>query len=628
MRTYKKKTDRGSTSKEDMEEALNRVVQNKESIRSVAKALDICHVTLFRYVKKADVSEARIKLNSVGYNRSPVFNDQQSASLVQYLKNASKIYFGLTPKEVRKLAYECALHYDIKIPNSWKQNKCAGEDWLTNFLKKNRELSIRTPEPTSLQRATNFNKVNVSLFFDKLAYVRDKYGFTASQIWNLDETGVTTVQKVSKVIAVKGTKQVGGITSSERGVLVTLCAAVSAIGNSIPPMFLFPRKKFQDHFIRDGPPGSIGAANGSGWMTAEEFYTFMEHFVAHVKPSKNSPILLLLDNHESHLAIKTINYAKENWVVMLSFPPHCSHRLQPLDRSVYGPFKKYLSSAQDSWMRNNPGKSMTIYDVPSLVRDALPLAATPVNIMKGFKVSGIEPFNREIFSDDDFLPASVTDQPQLPPFLPDTVTDQPPPPLLPESVTDQPPLTPPPFLPASVTNQPSPHRFSQTAEIEPVATTSAVLPQECSQASTSKCYPAASKSIFKGKATFSPEFVRPLPKAEQRKKTNRGRKKRKSAVLTDTPEKNALEEEQNSRKSKKQKEIMKAQAKKVKKKVLVESDTSSEDEYFCLVCTEPYSNSKPNEHWIKCTRCKMWSHEDCTEGNFPYICHHCDSDSE
>ena len=72
---------------------------------------------------------------------------------------------------------------------------------MTIFIKKNRDLSIRTPEPTSLQRATNFNKIIVSLFFDKLAQVRDKYNFTAAQIWNLDETEVTTVQKVGKVIA-------------------------------------------------------------------------------------------------------------------------------------------------------------------------------------------------------------------------------------------------------------------------------------------------------------------------------------------------------------------------------------------------------------------------------------------
>ena len=31
---------------------------------------------------------------------------------------------------------------------------------------------------------------------------------------------------------------------------------------------------------------------------------------------------------------------------MLSFPPHCSHKLQPLDRSVFGPLKDFISSIQ------------------------------------------------------------------------------------------------------------------------------------------------------------------------------------------------------------------------------------------------------------------------------------------
>ncbi|GBP63913.1 hypothetical protein EVAR_39576_1 [Eumeta japonica] len=68
----------------------------------------------------------------------------------------------------------------------------------------------------------------------------------------MDETGVTTVQKPSKVIARKGFKQVGAITSAERGTLVTLAAAVSAVGNSVPPFFVFPRVHFKDYFIRDG----------------------------------------------------------------------------------------------------------------------------------------------------------------------------------------------------------------------------------------------------------------------------------------------------------------------------------------------------------------------------------------
>jgi len=60
---------------------------------------------------------------------------------------------------------------------------------------------------------------------------------------------------------------------------MTVVVAVNALGNSMPPMFIFPRKTFRDHFIRDGPSGCIGAGNKSGWMTNIEFVTFLHHFV-------------------------------------------------------------------------------------------------------------------------------------------------------------------------------------------------------------------------------------------------------------------------------------------------------------------------------------------------------------
>jgi len=142
-----------------------------------------------------------------------------------------------------------------------------------------------------------------------------------------------------------------------------------------------------------------------------DFLLFMQHFVKHVRSSKDKKVLLLLDNHASHLSIKIIEFARDNGVVMLTFPPHCSHKLQPLDRSIYGPLKKYVSAAQDSWMRNNPGKGMTIYDIPALVKEALPRAMTPINIASGFRVSGIHPFQNDIFSDADFGPSMSTDQP-------------------------------------------------------------------------------------------------------------------------------------------------------------------------------------------------------------------------
>jgi hypothetical protein len=80
-------------------------------------------------------------------------------------------------------------------------------------------------------------------------------------------------------------------------------------------------------------------------------------------------MVILLDNHESHIGVKTLNFAKDNCIIMLSFPPQCSNTLQPLDRSVFGPLQKYFSAAQDAWMRKNPGKSMTIYDLHSIAQD-------------------------------------------------------------------------------------------------------------------------------------------------------------------------------------------------------------------------------------------------------------------
>lgn len=92
----------------------------------------------------------------------------------------------------------------------------------------------------------------MSELFNKLSSVIDRHSFQASEIYNLDETGITTVQKPSKVIARKGMKQVGLLTSGERGQLLTMELAVSASGNSIPPMFVFPRVNFMDHFVREG----------------------------------------------------------------------------------------------------------------------------------------------------------------------------------------------------------------------------------------------------------------------------------------------------------------------------------------------------------------------------------------
>lgn len=69
-------------------------------------------------------------------------------------------------------------------------------------------------------------------------------------------------------------------------------------------------------------------------MTADIFKKYLQHFINNVKPSKEHPVLLILDNHFTHSSIKVIDLARDNGVIILTLPPHCSHKMQPLDVSV------------------------------------------------------------------------------------------------------------------------------------------------------------------------------------------------------------------------------------------------------------------------------------------------------
>jgi hypothetical protein len=65
-----------------------------------------------------------------------VFSNYEEDILASYLKTAAEIYFGLTPVEVRSLAYQCGRHYNIQMPQSWSEKERAGADWFTGFLKR------------------------------------------------------------------------------------------------------------------------------------------------------------------------------------------------------------------------------------------------------------------------------------------------------------------------------------------------------------------------------------------------------------------------------------------------------------------------------------------------------------
>lgn len=168
---------------------------------------------------------------------------------------------------------------------------------------------------------------------------------------------------------------------------------------------MFPRVNFHPNFIRHGPPGCIGTANKSGWMQDEDFLEFLCHFQTHTRASATQKVWLIFDSHHSYMSLRGIDFCRGSGIILFSYPPHYSHKLQPLDCSVFGLFKKMVYTFSNSWIRHPHGTTMSFYAISAIVRDSFPMAATASNIQAGFRCTDIWPFNREIFSNACFAPS-------------------------------------------------------------------------------------------------------------------------------------------------------------------------------------------------------------------------------
>jgi len=144
---------------------------------------------------------------------------------------------------------------------------------------------VRAPTTYIYARARGFNREVVAKFFDTYESLMDKYKFPANNIYNVDE----------------GRRQVGCLTSAERGTSVTVVVCMNVTGSFVPPLFIWPRKRMKAELMDGSPPGSICVCHPSGWMQLEIFSQWFDHFVTFSGASKSNPVLLILDGHSTHV---------------------------------------------------------------------------------------------------------------------------------------------------------------------------------------------------------------------------------------------------------------------------------------------------------------------------------------
>ncbi|XP_064077656.1 uncharacterized protein LOC135195324 [Macrobrachium nipponense] len=518
----------------NLEKAFNHRVETGCSIRTASNLFGVKPSTLgdafTRSLKESDGRTFVPKQQNV----KKVFTDAQELFIEEYSIKIARMFYGLPTRAFRRMVLKYAEAVGSPaIPDVWRREGMATRDWYYGYMFRHPKLALKAPEGMSLSRAIAFNRVNVEVFFKAYVEAVERHSFMPARIFNLDESGLSTVMKPCKVVCERG-RPVASQVARERGNHMTFVGIVNAAGHGFPPVFIIARKKMNADFQRGTTPGTTVLLQANGWMDHERFVQTLEHLHKVSYSSVENKILLIMDNAECHMSIRAVDLSCDQF--------------------------RTISSSQTLTcpLRNICAREMAC--------KAWDKVCNVTNITNGFRATGIFPVNRNIFPDDAFLGAEVTEQ-----APPDDDDDD-----LPQTLAA--PLTP----CSSEPDQPQPGP-SGIGRMSPAFSASAAsTPEAAPQPRQTPTPTPSSPSIL----DVTPEAVQPYPKAPPRPPA-RGRKKIRACILTEDEEalgqlrekeeKKAAREEKKRRLEEKKREQEARQAAKRRRSEAVEASSSDEE---------------------------------------------------
>ena len=503
---------------------------------------------------------------------------------------------GVSPRMLRIKTSHVVKRLNLTTP--FKEN-VPGYDWFRGLARRHPEVSVRKQEPLSHSRARMLNSTTVEEYFVDLQKLLTKLKLfnKPAQIFSMDETGIQMEHVPTNVVARKGSKIVPGRVSNNRE-NITVIACVNALGTAMPPMVIAKGKTYKSllNFVTsDAPQGTIFTYSEKAWTDGSLGTEWFRNIFLKNCGSER-PILLVLDGHRSHETLDILELAVGENIEILCLPPHTTHFLQPLDRTVFGPMSSAYNRHCTEYMSENPTNVVCKKSWAKLFKKAWESSMTEANIKSGFRACGIYPYN----------PAAVP-KAALKPSTQWNVSVAP--------------GTPAPAQPIGPkTAQPSTSQETDTAERMEAAELITVE-DKTGQEEDVSCirhdhdYESTVDSIFK----LAPVTV--VPSAAKSKLVTSHRILTSEEVIT-------LKREAAEKKAPvKQKQL---KASRGTGKELQKQETGEDDEYLCAVCRKPYKK-RTTLSWVQCTTCEEWMHlkcippelvsDDIFEPDVPFHCH-------
>jgi hypothetical protein len=228
-------------------------------------------------------------------------------------------------------------------------------------------------------------------------------GVPAHFVFNMDEMGHQQWADRKEITCVVPSQHEGDHVNfpvQRTGKRITLIACIALDGSFLKPTIIIPRKTVDTDLLLTGltsekvtiksqPNGFINTPIFDSWV--------QETFLPELRRRREvfdyeGPALLLMDNCTAHQSPEFREICAAERMIPFYFPPHSSNQLQPLDLLIFGVTKRLLTrfNRLDSVNIQTSHIAQTVCSFMS--------AATPLNILKTFSLSGIC-----VIIDDDIL---------------------------------------------------------------------------------------------------------------------------------------------------------------------------------------------------------------------------------
>ena len=139
-----------------------------------------------------------------------------------------------------------------------------------------------------------------------------------------------------------------------------------------------------DRLVVGALSGSIIRVSYSRWTDSPLFIEWLTHFVAVTHTFKTNKQFIVLDGHYSHKALEAINFCRNNGIHLITLPPYCTHKMQPLDYTFFKPLKVGYNTAASNWMLSHQWRRISFFDMAGIFATAYNFTANIEKAINGF----------------------------------------------------------------------------------------------------------------------------------------------------------------------------------------------------------------------------------------------------